>query len=185
MAPPATLKGFARADGPLRSAGDYTDLTPTEQQEVVRMIDEHLSERMHEGTMQRVRRIQAKDIQGLELFVAGISGASEACTSGKAIKNVLQDLRTALATEAETDDEVVAVDKPDWLTEPLVAVAGAPGSPWKSVLFVNCPGRDDDIFAEAKHPGAVGALTAEHVAASDLPKAVSYTHLTLPTTPYV
>ena len=122
MAPPATLKGFARADGPLRGADDYADLTPTEQQEVVKMIDEHLSEQMHEGTMQRMRRIQGKDIQGLELFVAGISGASEACTSGKPIKTVLQDLRKTLATEAETDDEVVFVDKPGWLTEPLVAV---------------------------------------------------------------
>ena len=109
MAPPATLKGFARTDGPLRGADDYADLTPAEQQEVVKMIDEHLSEQMHEGTMQRVRRIQGKDIQGLELFVAGISGASEACTSGKPIKTVLQDLRKTLATEAETDDEVVVV----------------------------------------------------------------------------
>ena len=126
------------------------------------MIDQHLSEQMHTGTMQRVRRIQGKDIQGLELFVAGVSGASEACTSGKAIKNVLQDLRKTLATEAEMDGEAVAVDKPGWLTEPLVAVAnspGAPGSPWKSVLFVNCPGREDDIFTVAKHPDAVGALT--------------------------
>lgn len=161
--PSPTLSGFTHAAGtPFRETGDageFDDLTAGEQAAIVKMIDEHLTEKMYDGTMQRVRKIRVSDVQALSVLMSAIPEAVEACNAGKNLKITLESLRQALSAEAATDEEPL-----DWRQQPLKAVSGHVGASrvtWESILFCKIPGRDDDIFVVTEHPEAVRALQAE------------------------